>query len=271
MRTPERLKRAAMLYRAGLKDSAILVAALSVMTIIGGLLTLWPSVANSGYWTNVAAAPPFALLVIVAGEIPFSIRAGLARCRNYRESIRRSASSVLDLLWLLEQDWQLESTSTEGNQKKVFRDPSAVRLGVEESPAMTLETYSTYLSILAGHDQSFRQRSQQDDSPSGSVRTYLVFNRLREDLSDLALTLRQLEQEPTALLTESIDEALQNTANLSAEFISSLVRDQNIHDMRARSKAMADGVLRILQVVEAELPDWALPRYTRDHDRSMDK
>ena len=241
------------------------------MTIVGGLLTLWAPVANSGYWTNVAAAPPFALLVIVAGEVPLSIRASLGRCRNYRESLRRSASSVLDLLWLLEQNWRNESSAT--SEEKTYRDPSAVIVTGEELPPMTPETYSTYLGILAGQSPPPQQPSPYqlhgDRSSLESLRTFLVFGRLREDLSNLALTVRQLEQEPAALLPGPVDNALRKTANLSADFISGMVNDQKryisedeeLGSLKDLSKQLRNSVTDILQLVDAKLPDWATPKF----------
>jgi hypothetical protein len=267
-------KVAATLYWSGLKESMTLVVALLAMTIIGGFLTLWTPVSNSGYWTNVAAAPPFALLIIVAGEVPLSIRASLGRCRNYRESLRRSASSVLDLLWLLDQNLRNESGAVAGTQEKTYRDPSAVRLAGVEMPAMTLDAYSTYLGILAGQAPP-PQQVPSSDQPSGSsslesLRTFLVFGRLREDLSDLALTVRQLEQESAALLTGPVDDALRKISNVSAKFIAGMINDQGggvsedqeTSHLKALSGELRNGVTDILKIVDAELPDWALPRFT---------
>jgi hypothetical protein len=266
-------RRAVRLYRSGLKESLTLISALLAMTIIGGLLTLWAPIANSGYWTNVAAAPPFALLVIVMGEVPLSIRASLGRCRNYRESLRRSASSVLDLLWLLEQNWRNESSAVSDTEEKTYRDPSAVILTGGELPTMTPDTYSTYLRILAGQPPPPQQlppnQIHGDSSSLESLRTFLVFGRLREDLSNLALTVRQLEQEPAALLSGPVDDALRKTANLSASFITGMVNDQKRHisedeelsSLKNLSKQLQNSVTDILQLVDAKLPDWAIPRF----------
>ena len=245
-----------------------MVIVLSIMTIIGGLLTLWPPVASSGYWTNVAAAPPFALLVIVAGHIPLSIRAGLARCRNYRESIRRSASSVFGLLWLLEQDWHWENTSKENEQEKLYPWLFPAVFGGENPSTGALEDYLTYPGILPGLAQPHQPpRPTQDDSPLAPVRAFLVFNRLREDLSDLALTVRQLEQEPTALLSGSVNEVLRNMADVSTKFTSDLAKSQDLGDIRERSRALSEGVLKILQIADAMLPDWALPGFARSQSK----
>jgi hypothetical protein len=254
----KRLNRAVGLYRAGLRDSAILVVTLSAMTVIGGLLTLWAPVGNSGYWSNVAAAPPFALLVIIAGEIPLSMRASLARCRNYRESIRRSASSIFQLLWLLEQDWNREN-APKGDKRREPAHDLILPISTDQ-PGGALGDYLELLNISTERTQSAAHQSQQDGSQMGSVRAFLVFNRLREDLSDLAFSVRQLEQEPAALLSGSVNEVLRSTADISTKFISGLAGDLDRRSMRERSKALTEGILEILEVADAMLPQWASPK-----------
>jgi hypothetical protein len=214
----------------------------------------------------------FALLVIVAGEVPLSIRASLGRCRNYRESIRRSASSVLDLLWLLEQSLINDSDASNSSDEKSYRDPSAVRISGAEFPRMTLDTYAAYIGILRGQAPPLQQPASSGRVGGMSletVRAFLVFGRLREDLSDLALTIRQLEQEPAALLRGPIDDALRKTADLSASFIAGMAKNPGngasegpgISHLEALSRDLRSGITDILQLVDARLPDWALPKF----------
>lgn len=47
---------------------------------------------------NLAAAPPFALLVVFSAEVPLSVRASLARCRESTDIIKQSTSFLLEIL-----------------------------------------------------------------------------------------------------------------------------------------------------------------------------
>lgn len=265
----DRFRRRIKLYQAGLKDSAVLVVTLLVLSILGGLLTFWEPVASSGYWINVAAAPPFALLVILFGEVPLSIRASLSRCRNYRETIRRSASSALDLLWLLERDWDVHPNFGEEergvNEDVEWQDLSSVRI-TGDAPIMSTETYSTYLRILGGESEEPEELAPEDSVNSASfesIRTFVVFSRLREDLANLAVAIRGLDQEPGALLSGPADALLRSTADTAATFIAALARDDVDYKMRTRAATLLKNIVDLLEQVDASLPEWAMPRFSR--------
>lgn len=274
------LRRRTALYRAGLRDSASLLIALVVLSAAGALLTLVPTVRESGYWTNVASAPPFALLVLLTGEIPLSIRASAARCRADRESIRRAASAVLDLLLLLRLDKGedlpedinepaesgADPDETDDRQawnpflNEYYSDPSAVRIGPPPTPlAMDPATYSGYLRILAGKPPVL---DSVPSAPSGlsRVESLVIFDRLRESLTDLAASARRLEGEPAGLLRGPVDGGLRSVADAASWFLWDLSGDRTSDQILARSERLREVILALIRDVDADLPEWALRR-----------
>jgi hypothetical protein len=111
--TPEaRRTRSPRLYVAGLRESWLLVSLLVVLSVVGALLVLLTTVGESDYWVNVAAAPPFALLVVLVAEIPRGIRTSITNCELRSASVRRSAAVVLEVLkYHAERDEAMDTTS----------------------------------------------------------------------------------------------------------------------------------------------------------------
>ena len=90
--------RSLALYRAGLSENRVLLGVLTTLSLIGAILALATPIGNNGYWTNVAAAPPFALLLVLVAEVPSTVRASLTRCAIHEAVIKQSSSFLLELL-----------------------------------------------------------------------------------------------------------------------------------------------------------------------------
>ncbi|BCY07323.1 hypothetical protein [Actinoplanes sp. L3-i22] len=129
---------------------------------------------------------------------------------------------------------------------------------------MDAETYAGYLEILAGRPAP--PKGADNKAEVGRLRSFLVFARLREDLADMAFSVRQLEQEAAALLDRPPDKELRDLSRCTNLFVAAMADDPDGPEVLKHAAKLRQSVLALLRYAAADLPDWAVPQEDSDEE-----